>query len=396
MAPRQNCLMKSSTESQIVAVLDVGTTNIKLLLFDKELKMHEVWQQTIATNQPQIGWREQDPEEIFLICKSLLQKALESWELAGFGITNQRETVVAWDKTNGQVLYPAILWQDQRTKNYCDQLSNQGHEPLIRQKTGLFLTPYSSASKINWLLRQDTIKNTQQLAIGTLDSWLAYKFCNTFVTDFTNASRTMLFDIQNKSWDQELLKLFDVKLEYLPKVIPSASRVGVTKRGIFSKELELFALIGDQQASLYGAGLTQGTAKITYGTGIFVMQIIGPTFELIDHFMTTLAVGEKSRPIYALEAKITDNAAARVSPLLNAHKDISPVMLSLAQETQPLLSELFRHYPTKNVVVDGGISQNDFILQTQANLNQVTITRQKIHNGTALGTAKLIFDNFAL
>jgi glycerol kinase len=382
----------TSSTNELAVVLDVGTTNIRVVVFSSELESVFTKEQAVQTTHKHTDWAEQDPETILATCKSLLAQAevFIGTKPTNLGITNQRESVVAWDKSNGEALSPLLLWSDKRTEDYCNELKSRGYEDVIRYKTGLALTPYSSAPKIHWLMQQDAIKTCGDLAIGTLDSWLIFKLTGNFLTDHTNASRTMLFNIHTHKWDEELLHMFKVDRDVLAEVQHSRSNFGSYATGSTHMAHAIGAVIGDQQASLYAAGSEPGTAKITYGTGIFPMRLIGDAFQLKDGFLTTLAIGPHGKPAYALEGKI-ENAAPRVSKVYGIDKSaFDSLMVSLANEAAPVIARLFD--PGEVVYVDGGISQNDDILAEQERLNGLKTKRLSTHNGTALGVAKLLFN----
>lgn len=383
----------NSLDSTLAVVLDVGTTNIRVVVFNKDLTELYVKERGIETKHPQPGYAEQDPAQILSICKELLAEAEEhtGTHPTLVGITNQRESVVAWDKSSGKALSPLILWSDKRTEEYCDSLKRRGLEDAIRYKTGLLLTPYSSAPKIHWLLQQPAAQACRELAVGTLDSWLVFSLTGKFLTDYTNASRTMLYNIHTQAWDEELLSIFGVTRSVLPFVQPSKHDFGSYATNSTHMAHHIRAVVGDQQASLFAAGTALGTSKITYGTGIFPMHIIGDKFELKDDLLTTLAIGPDGEPIYALEGKV-ENAAPRVSKVYGIDKSsFDKLMLELAHEATPVIHKVIDE--GSEVFADGGISQNDDILAEQERLNHIHLHRMRTHNGTALGVAKLLFWN---
>lgn len=348
-------------------------------------------EQAIETLRPEESWAEQDAEAILAVCKKLLAKAEQATDNqpSSIGITNQRESVVAWNKTNGQALSPLILWSDKRTETYCNELKSKGYEEAIRYKTGLILTPYSSAPKIHWLLQQKPVKAcADDLAIGTLDSWIIFKLTGKLLTDFTNASRTMLYNIHTQDWDEELLHIFKVPRAILAEVRQSRSDFGTYATSTTHMAHHIQAVVGDQQASMFAAGSRPGTAKITYGTGIFPMRLIGDAFQLQDGVLTTLAIGPNGQATYALEGKV-ENAAPRVSKVYGIDKPaFDQLMIQLAHEAAPVIDRIVD--PGEVVFVDGGISQNDDILAEQEKLNNIKVQRLSTHNGTALGVAKLL------
>lgn len=388
--------MNSSTpslDSKAAVVLDVGTTNIRVVVFDHDLNAVFTEEQAIPTIHEHADWADQDPKEILKTCKALLSLAESATKdrPSSLGITNQRESIVAWDKSNGEPLSPLILWSDKRTEDYCNELKSRGLEETIRYKTGLTLTPYSSAPKIHWLLQQTGVQACKDLAIGTLDSWLIFKLTGNFLTDYTNACRTMLYNIHTYSWDEELLQIFGVSRSTLAEVQPSRSNFGSYATASTHVEHRILAVVGDQQASMYAAGSEAGTSKVTYGTGIFPMRLIGDTFQLKKGFLTTLAIGPNGKPTYALEGKI-ENAAPRVSKVYGIDKPaFDALMLSLAHEAAPVIGKLIE--AGEVVFVDGGISQNNDILAEQEKLNGIITKRLSTHNGTALGVAKLLSDS---
>jgi glycerol kinase len=257
---------------------------------------------------PRPGWVEHDAAEIWEVTQSVALEALEragNPALAGIGITNQRETVVAWDRDTGEPLHRAIVWQDRRTAARCDELKEAGHEPLVRERTGLVLDPYFSGTKIEWLLREGGVP--AGAAFGTIDSWLVFKLTGEHVTDFSNASRTMLFDIGRREWDADLCELLGVDTRSLPEPRPSAEVYGRTDEGV-----PVAGIAGDQQAALYGQACHEpGLGKNTYGTGSFVLQNAGGDVpEPAEGLVGTVAWGVGGRVDYALEAAIFVTGAA--------------------------------------------------------------------------------------
>ena len=263
--------------------IDQGTTSSRALLFNEKGQIIDLFQRDFKQIYPDEGWVEHDPFEILsstvLCCESILSKN-KNIEIKSVGITNQRETVLAWDKRTGKPLYNAIVWQDRRTSKYCSDLKKDGLEKEINKKTGLLLDPYFSSSKISWLLKNISglkdLANKGNVCFGTIDSWLIWNLTKgeTFATDFTNASRTSLFNIQTLKWDDDLLNIFDIPLNSLPEVRNSNDYFGETK--LLSKNLKITGVIGDQQASAFGQSCYQvGDVKSTYGTGCFVLANTG-------------------------------------------------------------------------------------------------------------------------
>ncbi len=375
------------TDSELVLVIDAGTTNIKVFLFDQTLKPIFQAQASVEKIKPQSGWVEQDAEQIYETVVTLARQALVKADgrVRRLGITNQRETAVVWDGENGRLVYNAIVWEDERTHDYCESLTASG--ALVRERTGLKISAYFSASKIHWILNH--VPNLPQtLKFGTIDSWLIFKLTGRHLTDYTNASRTLLLNVRELKWDQELLKLFEIPAEILPDVAGSRADYSVTKDEVFEQAIKVEAVIGDQQASMFAAGVEPGTVKVTYGTGIFPMKLIGQRFELKDGYSTTLALATGLEPQFALEGKV-DNAAARVSPVLDQPDELNKVMAELARETDDILRPLLDG--AREVLVDGGISQNNFVLAEQSKISKVDVHRLPYYNGSALGVAKLLF-----
>ncbi|MBU1618249.1 MAG: glycerol kinase GlpK [Gammaproteobacteria bacterium] len=308
---------------QAILSIDQGTSSSRALLFNRDGKVLAVAQQELDCVYPQQGWVEQDAELIWLsvlkVCRQVLAQAVQlGIEVLGVSISNQRETTVLWHKAKDKVLAPAIVWQDRRTADYCQQLKDQGHEAMVQQKTGLLLDPYFSASKIQWLLTHNA--DVQQalaegeLAFGTIDSFLLWRLTSTKVhaTDTTNASRTLLLNLQTLSWDQELLQLFGVPEHILPQVKQSADSYGLCDTRLFGLALPVLALVGDQQAAALGQGcINAGSLKSTYGTGCFALLNTGckPLFSK-HRLLTTVAFTVQGHTFYALEGAIFVAGAA--------------------------------------------------------------------------------------
>jgi len=386
----------SGSNEDLVLVIDAGTTNFKVLLFDRNGETRGRYNAPLAKRTPNSGWVEQDPAEFRDLAFKLVAQAVReaSGPILAGGITNQRETCIVWDGATGEPLHPALVWEDERTAALCDEMSRDTHRVgRIRAKTGLTLCPYFTATKLRWVLDNvPAVQSAKDLRFGTVDSWLLYCLTNGRIhaTDNTNASRTLLFNIKTREWDDELLEIFGIPRSILPKVLPSFGDFGTINIAIAGQELPILAVIGDQQSSLYAAGFEPGTVKVTYGTGIFPMRLLGDEWMLRDSLSTTLAVGEGGRPVYALEGKVGD-AANRVSPVRNDPEKLDAVVKQLALETHPILQSLLTPDNT-SVVADGGISQNDTLLEEQTRLCGIPIVRQKTPQATALGVAKLIFD----
>lgn len=303
--------------SHYILALDQGTTSSRSLLFDKKGNILGIAQKEFRQIFPQPGWVEHDANEIWssqigTLAEALAKAQITMKQIAGIGITNQRETTVLWDRKTSQPVYNAIVWQDRRTAGYCDELKNAGHAESIRQKTGLIIDAYFSATKLKWIL--DNVEGARdkagrgELAFGTIDSWLVWKLTNgeVHVTDVSNASRTMLFNIHTLKWDEELLQLFDIPLSLLPEVKPSSKIYGVTGNIIPDSRIPIGGIAGDQQAALFGQMCTDpGMVKNTYGTGCFMLMNTGEkAINSHNNLLTTIAWQVDGKTTYALEGSV--------------------------------------------------------------------------------------------
>jgi glycerol kinase len=292
----------------VILAIDQGTTGTTCIVFDDSGRPKGRAYREFTQHFPRPGWVEHDAAEIWDVTRAVAGEALEragNPSLSGIGITNQRETVVAWDRDTGEPVHRAIVWQDRRTAGRCDELKEAGREPLFRERTGLVLDPYFSGTKIEWMLREGGVP--ESAAFGTVDSWLVFKLTGEHVTDLSNASRTLLFDIRRREWDGELCELLGVDPRSLPEPRPSAEVYGQTERGV-----PVAGIAGDQQAALYGQACHEpGLGKNTYGTGSFVLQNAGAEApEPAEGLLTTVAWGVEGRVDYALEAAIFVTGAA--------------------------------------------------------------------------------------
>lgn len=301
----------------MILAIDQGTTGSTAIVFDDEARPRGRGYREIRQHYPRPGWVEHDPEELLASALAAARDALreagiEGAQLRAIGITNQRETVVAWDARSGRPLARAIVWQDRRTAGRCEELRSEGHEPLVRERTGLLLDPYFSATKIEWLVRNaEAVRAAGRAArFGTVDAWLCQRLCGRAATDPSNASRTLLFDIARLRYDDELCALFGVDPAMLPEVLPSAGVFGETD--VFGGRVPLAGIAGDQQAALFGQGcLEPGAVKNTYGTGSFVLENVGSEPPRAPHgLVATVAWLLGERPSYALEASIFVTGAA--------------------------------------------------------------------------------------
>ena len=269
-----------------VLSIDAGTTGVRAFVIDEAGLPVDVAYREFPQYFPQPGWVEHDAAEIWeavQACVAEVRGRLDG-TIAAIGITNQRETIVAWSRSTGQPLHRALVWQDRRTAEACEALAP--HLPVVRAKTGLVLDPYFSATKLAWLLREGGVANNDDLMVGTIDTWLLWKLTGRYATDVSNASRTLLCDIGRRAWDDELAAIFDVEGVALPEICPSSGRFGVTEDGI-----PVSGIAGDQQAALFGqACFTTGMTKNTYGTGSFVLMNVGDTMPPpVEGLLTTVA-----------------------------------------------------------------------------------------------------------
>ncbi|AUT61027.1 glycerol kinase GlpK [Paraburkholderia terrae] len=304
-------------QDQYILALDQGTTSSRAMLFDRKGNVVSVAQKEFKQIYPHPGWVEHDPQEIWatqagVAAEAVTHAGLNGTSIAAIGITNQRETTIVWDRETGHPIYNAIVWQDRRTADFCDQLKAQGLEQTFRAKTGLPIDSYFSATKIRWIL--DNVDGAREkarqgkLAFGTVDSWLVWNFTKheLHITDVTNASRTMLFNIHTLQWDDELLDALDIPRSLLPEVRPSSEVYGPTKTTVFASKIPLAGIAGDQHAALFGQMCTRsGMVKNTYGTGCFLVMNTGAKpIESKNNLVTTIAWQIGDQVNYALEGSI--------------------------------------------------------------------------------------------
>ena len=299
-----------------VLALDQGTTSSRAIVFDEAGEKRAQAQVPLPQLFPSPGWVEQDPRVMWenqLACarQAIAETGLTASDIAALGITNQRETTIVWDRTTGEPLYNAIVWQDRRTAETCDALLDRGFGPAVRAKTGLPVDPYFSATKIAWIL--DRIDGGRaraeagELAFGTVDTWFLWQLTRGAVhaTDVTNASRTLLFDLGRGAWDDEMLELFRVPRSLLPEIVASSQVVGSAAQGIFEAPIPIASLVGDQQAALVGNGcFAAGDAKATFGTGIFALMHTGTSRVESARLATTAAASSPGALEYALEGSV--------------------------------------------------------------------------------------------
>lgn len=306
-----------------ILAIDQGTTSTRAILFDADMQVAAVAQEEFPQHYPQAGWVEHDPEDLWVTtlstCRKVLeQKGVSASDIAGIGITNQRETTVVWDKATGKAVHNAIVWQDRRTAETCEALRDEGHEDLVRETTGLLLDPYFSGTKVKWIL--DTVEGTRaraeagELLFGTIDSFLIWRLTGggSHATDATNAARTLMYDIKDGQWSAEICKILDVPMALLPEVKDSAADFGHTSAEHLGGAIPILGVAGDQQAATVGQTCFKpGMMKSTYGTGCFALLNTGDTPVLSkNRMLTTIAYQLDGKPTYALEGSIFIAGAA--------------------------------------------------------------------------------------
>lgn len=440
-----------------ILALDQGTTSSRAIVFNKSGNIVALAQKEFTQYYPQPGWVEHNAKEIWssqatVLGEAILKAGINATDIAAIGITNQRETTIIWDRETGLPVYNAIVWQDRRTAGICDSLKEAGKEKLIQEKTGLLIDAYFSATKIKWIL--DNVEGAREraekglLAFGTVDSWLLWNFTAgaVHVTDITNASRTMLFNIHTRQWDDELLALLDIPASILPQVKSSSEVYGETSGQLLAAKIPIAGIAGDQQAALFGQMCTQpGMVKNTYGTGCFMLMNIGEKPIISNNkLLTTIAwqIGDNIQ--YALEGsifiggavvqwlrdglgiissssvieekalKVTDNGGVYMVPAFaglgaphwNQHargmivgltrgttdEHIARAALeSIALQTMEVLRAMEADAGTtiKQLRVDGGATANNLLLQIQADVLDTEVIRPKITETTAIGSAYL-------
>ena len=391
-----------SSRSEFVLVLDIGTTGVKALAFDCSLRLGAKTYRRLAKSAPRPGWVEQRPREIIAACRYVLRKVVTENHLhladcLGVGLTNQRETTILWDRQTGRPVYPAIVWEDRRTRERCAEIRRRWGR-LIAERTGLVVDSYFSASKIRWILDRvpsaRKLLESGRLAFGTVDTWVLWNLCegHPHLTDDTNAARTLLYDIRSRRWSGELLSIFGVPEDVLPEVRSSRSRFGILDRAIFGVKLPVLAVCGDQQSSLYAAlkrfASLRAATKVTMGTGTFVAQVLGSKFSRHPGFFTTLAPDTK-RSLYALEAKI-EGSAASVDKLLGD----TPALVRYLEKLAAKINVQLKRLPVvpKKLVIDGGIIRDGLMKGILARRTGLKIEEQVPYDGTGLGTARLVFE----
>ncbi len=443
--------------SKYILSLDQGTTSSRAILFDKKANIVAAEQQEFTQYYPKPGWVEHDANEIWhsqlkVAQNLLINNMIHVADIAAIGITNQRETTVIWNKITGEPIHNAIVWQDRRTASICDKLKSDGLEPHVRKATGLVVDAYFSGTKIKWLL--DNVKGARKeadrgnLLFGTIDSWLIWKLTGgqTHVTDYSNASRTMLFNIQKLEWDEKMMTALDVPKSVLPDVRPSSEVYGHTQPAFFGAAIPISGVAGDQQAALFGQAChSSGMAKNTYGTGCFMLMNTGTKpVASKSGLLTTIAWGINGEVHYALEgsvfiagaaiqwlrdglkmlheatdseyfaSKVADTEGVYVVPAFaglgapywdmyargaifgltrgttNSHL-IRATLESMAYQTKDVLTAMEKDskIKLKALRVDGGACANNLLMQFQADMLATNVDRPKIIETTALGAAYL-------
>ncbi|MGQ9375239.1 glycerol kinase GlpK [Acinetobacter tandoii] len=437
--------------------LDQGTTSSRAIIFDEQGKIYATAQRETQIRTPHSGWVEQDAQEIWSTQIAVVQQAIASVNLLAkdikaIGVTNQRETTVVWDKRSGIPLTPAIVWQDRRATEWCEQLTKRNLLATIHKKTGLRIDPYFSAGKLVWLLENveglRTLANQGHVAFGTIDSWLVWNLTRgaEHVIEASNASRTMLMNLASQQWDEELLELFNIPASVLPTIISSDQYIANTAPGLLGAEIPIAGILGDQQSALFGQSCFEaGTAKNTYGTGCFMLFNTGDQIQYSQNqLLTTLAWQCHQQNTFALEGSVFMAGAivqwlrdglgiiqhsSEVEKLACQVQDSDGVVLvpaftglgaphwdsnarallcgmsrgtskahiaraaleSIAFQVSDVLSAMQADIsqPLKELRVDGGASQNDMLMQFQADMLNVPVLRPKMLESTAWGAAAM-------
>ena len=442
---------------KFIMALDAGTTSNRCILFDHDGNIASVAQKEFMQIFPKPGWVEHDANEIWstilgVAVEAMAKVGAKPSDISGIGITNQRETTIVWDKETGEPVYNAIVWQCRRTSEYCDELRDKGLTDMIRSKTGLVIDAYFSATKLRWILEEvpgvrERAENGE-LLFGTVDTWIIWKLTKgrVHVTDYSNASRTMMYNITELKWDENILKELNIPASMLPEVVDSSKVYGNCSKHLLGGEIPIAGIAGDQQAALFGQQCWQkGSAKNTYGTGCFLLMNTGsePVFSN-NGLVTTLAWGLDGNVTYALEGsvfiagasiqwlrdemrlidsaedseymanKVKDTNGCYVIPAftglgapywnqyargaivgitrgVNKYHIIRATLEAIAYETNDVLKamELDLGAQLKELRVDGGASANNFLMQTQADIIDATVVRPSCRESTALGAAFL-------
>lgn len=442
---------------EYILAFDQGTTSSRAIIFDKNANLVTLAQKEFTQIFPQPGWVEHDPAEIWstqisVAAEAVSKAKLKSDNIKCIGITNQRETTVVWDRKTGEPIYNAIVWQDRRTSDFCDQLRQEGHEKMVQEKTGLVIDAYFVATKVKWILENVVGAREKaeagELALGTIDSWLIWNLTDgkSHITDITNASRTLLYNIHSLEWDDELLNLFEIPKNMLPQVCESSGKLAKTSGAIFSKKIPITGIAGDQQAALFGQMcIDKGMAKNTYGTGCFMLMNIGEKPIVSQNkLVTTIAWKINGKVIYALEGSIfiagavvqwlrdglgIINTAKQVEELAtkvessegvyvvpafaglgaphwdqhargtivgvtrgsNKHHIARAALESIAYQTYDVVKamEADSGVEIKELRVDGGATANSLLMQIQSDILMTGIIKSENDEVTAVGAAYL-------
>tara|TARA_S200000501_G_scaffold81790_1_gene73817 strand:- start:37364 stop:38842 length:1479 start_codon:yes stop_codon:yes gene_type:complete len=440
-------------DKKFILALDQGTTSSRAILFNRRGQIEVIAQREFKQIYPKSGWVEHNPLEIWSSQYKVAKEVVITKDLkniSALGITNQRETTIIWEKSSGKPIYNAIVWQDRRTADYTDKLKKDGLEQIVQNKTGLKLDPYFSATKIKWIL--DNVEGARkkaensELAFGTVDSWLMWNLTNgkIHITDVTNASRTMIFNIHKLCWDTDLLKIFDIPESILPNVVQSSEIYGFSGKGIFSSEIPISGIAGDQHAALFGQNcIEQGMVKNTYGTGCFMLMNTGSKpIKSKNNLLTTIAWKIDDKIEYALEGSVfiggaivqwlrdglgLINSALEIEELATKVNDTDGVYVvpafsglgaphwdphakgiitgitrgitsshiarasleAIAYQSHDLINAMENDsgIQLQRIQVDGGACSNNFLMQFQADISDAPVIRPKITETTALGAA---------
>jgi len=440
-------------DDKCILALDQGTTSSRAILFNRRGQIEVIAQREFQQIYPKAGWVEHNPMEIWSSQYKVAQEVVISKDvknISALGITNQRETTIIWEKSSGKPIYNAIVWQDRRTADHTDKLKKDGLGEIVQKKTGLKLDPYFSATKIKWIL--DNIQGARkkaennELAFGTVDSWLLWNLTNgkRHITDVTNASRTMIFNIHELCWDSDLLKIFDIPESILPNVVQSSEICGFSSKGIFNSEIPISGIAGDQHAALFGQNcIEQGMVKNTYGTGCFMLMNTGSKpIKSKNNLLTTIAWKIDDKIEYALEGSVFIGGAIvqwlrdglgliksplEIEELATEVNDTDGVYIvpafsglgaphwdphakgiitgitrgvtsghiarasleAIAYQSHDLINAMENDsgIQLQRIQVDGGACSNNFLMQFQADISGAPVVRPKITETTALGAA---------
>lgn len=443
--------------NKYILAIDQGTSSSRAIIFDKESNIISIAQKEIRSFYPKPGWVQQNADEIWasvvaVIYEALAKRNITLDQISAIGITNQRETTVVWDKRTGEPVHFALVWQSRQTHNLCEEVKERGYQELIQERTGLKLDPYFSASKIRWIL--DHIENGQQraedgeLAFGTIDSWLVYKLTGrrVHITDTSNASRTMLMDIKELKWSEELCDIWNIPMKMLPEIRNTSELYGYTHESLFNHQVPITSVVGDQQAALFGQiCFKKGMVKNTYGTGCFILMNVGNEYVSSNNgLLTTVGWSINGEVTYALEGSVfvagaaiqwlrdelniitdaslsetmatsvEDNGGVYVVPTFvgmgaphwdaeatgsiygltrgsNKNHLVRATLESMAYQTYDVVKAMEKDIGMEisSLQVDGGASKNNFLMQWQSNVLQKDVRRPLIQETTALGAAYL-------